>query len=141
LFQFVKQKARHPIFGNDKTPGFIVNQPRSVLNRWVSPGDDARYPKYTQSGNSSAYISWISLNTSDLSLTDASFIRLKNISLAYSLPARWFKKSILKKCSFYMLGQNILTFTKFTGDDPETWEYRFSLPPLKTFAGGIQVTF
>jgi TonB-dependent starch-binding outer membrane protein SusC len=141
LFQFVKQMAPHPIFGNDKAPGLIINQPRSVLDRWVSQGDNARYPKYTQSGNSMAYISWYSLNTSDLAFTDASFIRLKNISLTYSLPPDWFRKLKLKNCSIYLLGQNILTFTKFPGNDPETWQSIFSLPPLKTFAAGIQVSF
>jgi hypothetical protein len=141
LLQFVKQMARHPIFGIDKTPGFIVNQPRSVLNRWVSAGDDAPYPRFTQSGNSLAYISWYAITSSDLSFTDCSYIRLKNISLAYSLPASWFKKSKLKKFSIYLLGQNILTFTKFPGNDPETSETIFSLPPLKTFAAGVQVAF
>jgi TonB-linked SusC/RagA family outer membrane protein len=141
LFQFVKQMASHPIFRNDRSPGFIINQPRSVLDRWVSPGDDARYPIYTQSGGSLPYISWYSGTTSDLAFTDGSFIRLKNISFAYNFPAKWFKKLTLKKCSIYLVGQNLLTFTKYPGADPETWQSLYSLPPLKTFAAGIQVTF
>lgn len=141
LFHFVKQMALHPIFGNDKIPGFALNQPRSVLNRWVIPGDDAIYPKFTQNGNSPAFITWSLLNTSDLAFTDGSFIRLKNISLTYNLPGKWFNKTIMKSCSIYFVGQNILTFTKFPGIDPETWASRYSLPPLKTFAGGVQVSF
>jgi TonB-linked SusC/RagA family outer membrane protein len=141
LFQFVKQKSFHPIYRDDRSPGFIINQPRSVLDRWVSPGDDARYPKYTQSGGSLAYVSWYSGTSSDLSLTDGSFIRLKTISLEYNLAPQWLKKLSLKKCSLYLQGQNILTLTKYPGNDPETWQSFFVLPPLKTFAAGIQLSF
>jgi TonB-linked SusC/RagA family outer membrane protein len=141
LFHFVKQMGQDPIFGNDKTPGYVINQPRSLLNRWVSPDIDAPYPKFTQSGNSVASISWFFLNNSDLALSDASFIRLKNITLSYNLPKDWFKKLNIKKCSVYLLGQNILTFTHFIGYDPEIWRSKYSLPPLKTFAAGIQATF
>jgi TonB-linked SusC/RagA family outer membrane protein len=141
LFQFVKQMGQHSIYGNDKVPGYIVNQPRSLLNRWVTAGNEAPYPKYTQSGNSLAAISWFFVNSSDLALSDASYIRLKNISLSYNLPKRWFKKLNVNKCSVYLVGQNILTLTHFTGYDPEIWASKYSLPPLKTFAAGVNVTF
>jgi TonB-linked SusC/RagA family outer membrane protein len=141
LFQYVKQMGQDPIFGNDKIPGYIVNQPRSLLNRWVNAGNNAPYPQVTQSGNSIAAISWLFMNNSDLAFSDASFIRLKNISLTYNLPAAWFRKLKINKCTFYLVGQNLLTFTHFVGYDPEIWQNKSALSPLKTFAGGIQVTF
>lgn len=143
LFQFVKQMGQDAIYGNDKVPGYVINQSTSLLNRWVSPGNvnNVPYPKYTQSSNSLAAISWFFVNGSDRAFSDASYIRLKNISLVYNLPKHWFKKLNINKCSMYLLGQNLLTFTHYNGYDPEIWESKYSLPPLKTFAVGIQVTF
>lgn len=74
---------------------------------------------------------------SDASISDASYIRLKNIALTYDLPERWMPKV---KCRLSLNGQNLATFTKFRGADPEFQMYD-RLPPLKIVTTGIQLTF
>jgi len=103
LFQFVKQMGQDPIYSNDRVPGYAVNQPRSLLNRWVTSGSNAPYPEYTQSGNSPAAISWFFVNSSDLAFSDASYIRLKNISLTYDLPESWFRNLKIRNVVYMCL--------------------------------------
>ena len=75
-------------------------------------------------------------NESTASVTDASYIRLKNISLSYDLPLG-LKET---QCRVMVQGQNLLTFTKYIDGDPEFTSYGF-LPPLKVVTMGIQLTF
>ncbi|MDD3003306.1 TonB-dependent receptor [Flavobacterium sp.] len=127
LFQFVKQKgidvqASFPITGS------LSNQPASVLE-----GSQI----YTTGENVAAVTANANYSRSDATLTDASFIRLKNISLAYTIPTKWLRKASAR---FYIQGQNLLTFTKFKGIDPENQSFS-SLPPLKQFTFGSQISF
>jgi hypothetical protein len=50
---------------------------------------------------------------------DASYLRIKNLRLAYNLPARWFGNTGMKKMQLYGSVQNLLTLTNYTGMDPE----------------------
>ena len=59
------------------------------------------------------------ITISDRFIEDASYVRLKNISLGYSLPAKLLAKAKIKGIRFYVSLQNYLTFTKYTGYDPE----------------------
>jgi hypothetical protein len=75
-------------------------------------------------------------NQSTASITDASFIRLKNIALSYDLPLHLNDT----QCRLMIQGQNLLTFTKYKDGDPEFISSGF-LPPLKVITAGIQLTF
>lgn len=92
---------------------FGENQLRDVyLNHWKasSPDPTAKYPKISAN---------TSFKESDRFVEDGSFLRLKNIQLAYSIPtSRWGMKW-LKKAELYVSGQNLLTFTKYSWFDPE----------------------
>lgn len=141
LFQFIKQKGIDPIFSSFTANGSLTNVPVEVLNHWVKPGDIKPYEQYTEDFNNPAYYpATFDVAASDAVLTDASFIRLKNLSISYSLQAKYLKKVKMEKCRFYFQGQNLMTFTKFKGSDPES-QTPTSLPPLKMFTTGIQVTF
>jgi hypothetical protein len=70
-------------------------------------------------------------------VTDASYIRLKNVSLSYDLPQSWTGQL---QCRLYLEGQNLLTFTPYTGTDPEFKTTGF-LPPLRMLSAGVQLTF
>jgi TonB-linked SusC/RagA family outer membrane protein len=136
LVQFVKQTALNYL-ANFKTPGFISqNQTLSILNSWHAPGDNSAIQKYTQMGGAvnNAYGTYIG---SDAVISDGSFIRLKNLSLAYTLPTEWQRKLHLQNTRIYIQGQNLLTITGYKGLDPETQGW--SLPPLRMITGGIQV--
>jgi hypothetical protein len=113
----VKQTSFNDLmfWNGNRTPGSffegVSNQPISVLDRWQRPGDDAEVAKFSSSNNFLSYIL-----SSDHRYTDASYIRLKNVSLSWELPATWINKTHFKKCRIYVHGQNLLTVTKYKGD-------------------------
>jgi len=132
LFQFVKQNG--PRLVENSNPGAACNQPVSVLGRWQQPGDNKSVQAF---GNSyDALVGYFYYTGSDASIVDASFIRLKNLSLTYQLPQSWMKKAKIQSTSIFLQGQNLLTFTGYKGLDPETQAQ--SMPPLRTITAGLQ---
>ncbi|MDX6192075.1 SusC/RagA family TonB-linked outer membrane protein [Flavobacterium sp. Fl-318] len=133
LLQFVKQKNRISPMG---FAGQMSNQPVYKTDRWQETGDLSAYQLYTTGNNGDAVTADYLYDRSDASITDASFIRLKNISLSYQLPLRL--NTVQSK--IILQGQNLLTFTKFKDGDPEFTSSGF-LPPLKVITAGVQLTF
>jgi TonB-linked SusC/RagA family outer membrane protein len=143
FFHFVKQTGENYLGNSGFAPGSIHNMPLEVLERWQKPGDVSPLQRFTQltSASQPAYNAFNGLfQRSDGIYSDASFIRLKNLSLSYNLEGRWLKMTGLKRLRLYVNGQNLLTFTPYKGGDPETQNY-LRLPPLRTMAGGIQLSF
>jgi len=136
LFQFVKQQ-NYSILYLTGAPGTMMNQPRFVHDRWQKPGDMANYQPYTTGINSALSSRFINYNQSDAVIEDASYIRLKNIELIYTLPQSTIKNM---RMNLFMRGQNLLTLTSFKGFDPES-VYPNSLPPLRILTTGIQLSF
>jgi hypothetical protein len=140
LFQFVKQNGLNPMFQPFTPPGYTgTNRPQALLDRWQTPGDLKPYQKYTEAYGSAAWNAYSYAQQSTLYYTDASFIRLKNLALSWDLPHDWLIKLHIQGIRLYLHGQNLLTFTKYKGIDPETQSLT-SLPPLRVVVGGIQVT-
>jgi len=133
LFQFVKQKNKTYPMG---PAGLMSNQQQRLTNSWFAPGDSAPYQIYTTGYNDDALNGNYLLDESTGSITDASFIRLKNILLSYNLPLRMNNTQV----KIILQGQNLLTFTKYEDGDPEFIAYGF-LPPLKVITAGIQLIF
>ncbi|MDO6430838.1 SusC/RagA family TonB-linked outer membrane protein [Flavitalea sp. BT771] len=138
LFQFVKQAGFNYAY-NNTTPGSMANQATSVLNRWRKPGDITNTQLYTTSGLGSAIYYYYS-SASDGAVSDASFVRLKNAALSYSFPMKWSSRIKSELIRFYLEAQNVVTWTKYKGGDPEIKSTSI-LPPLKVFTAGIQITF
>ncbi len=134
FFQITKQKGRMGVFIGSP-PGLSINQSRKVLNRWQKPGDVSDIQQFTSGSNGDAFVSQFNYDFSDANWVDASFVRLKNLSISYQLPERWMKTV---KGRIYLQGQNLLTFTRYEGLDPESGP--FALPPLRTITAGIQIT-
>jgi hypothetical protein len=110
------------------------NMDRRVLDRWQNPGDDALYPKMTLSTfNHGSTTPWI--NT-DLWLQDGSYIRLRSINISYKLPAAWLKKSKFDAARIMLVGTNLLTWTRYTGIDPEIAR-DFENPTDRNMSGSI----
>ncbi len=130
FFQFTKQTGRNSIFQSTPPGVFGFNVNRQLLNRWQNPGDKLPFQKFTQSYISAANNAIYYLVQSDYGYTDASFIRFKNLSIAYQLPTRVIKKIRLSNCRIYAHGQNLLTITKHKGLDPEN-PGEITLPPLR----------
>lgn len=76
---------------------------------------------------------------SELGIVDASFIRLKTLSISYHLPAKWLEKTGIKSCSVFASVQNLVTITPYNGINVENPRFPGTLPPLRTFTGGIQL--
>lgn len=123
LFHFVKQESFGYMPG---VPGTAVNQLSEVSNQQLP---------FTSGANGAVISAYYRYGLSDAALQDASFVRLKNVSLTYDIPLK--AKSL--KCQLYFQGQNLLTFTSYNSGDPE---FKFSgyLPPLRVFTTGVKVT-
>ncbi len=110
------------------------NQSKRLLyDRWKKPGDVTDIPRYG-----------VVAQLDDRFLENASFLRLKNLTLAYVLPQAWLKKSnFFSSARVYLQGQNLLTFTGFQGLDPEVASniYRAQYPASRQFTLGVEVSF
>ncbi|HTF30056.1 MAG TPA: hypothetical protein VK625_14485, partial [Flavitalea sp.] len=136
LFQYVRQKSNNYITGFGSQPGGLSNQPVYVMDHWQQSGDISEGQLFTTTLGFPAYSR---LMSTVQSMGDASFLRLKNLSISYTLPVASLKKINFEKLRIYILGQNLLTFSDYKGLDPETGNS--TLPPLSVLTGGFQLTF
>ena len=137
LFQFVKQNGDNNSFGN-AIPGVLnTNQPATVLSRWKAKGDATNIQMYNS--NYGLITSYFQAVGSDAAYTDASYIKLKNISISWLFPVTWLNRIHVTKAKVYLQGQNLFTITNYKGLDPETRSSSI-LPPLRVLVAGIQVT-
>lgn len=115
-----------------ETEGLIdeANQAATVLRRWTTPGQVTDIPGASYGNNSNSLIS-------SRYIEDGSFVRLKSATLGYNLPKGILKRLHLNRCFFYVTGENILTFTKYSGFDPEVSLYGRSGSSEKNIAPGI----
>ncbi|WP_300702504.1 TonB-dependent receptor [Bacteroides sp.] len=119
------------------------NQSTEVLNRWKKPGDITNIPR--------ALISTENVKASSRWVEDGSYLRVKNITLSYEFPTRMLKKIFLNRLQVYTSAQNLITFTKYKGFDPEVNQFGNSAtvqgidwgtyPQVKTFVFGLNVEF
>jgi TonB-linked SusC/RagA family outer membrane protein len=141
FFQFVKQQGRNYIYSVFYPPGFAYNYPDFVMNRWQKTGDVTDIQKFTQTAGSAVYKSWnLAHFYGSNSISDASFIRLKNVSLSYNFSKSLIEKIKVQNLRLFVRGENLFTITGYKGMDPESQNY-YSLPPLKVLTGGFSITF
>lgn len=141
LLEFRKQLGYDAVYFSQSALGDFINQPVYTLNRWQKSGDATPYQRYTQDfTNPAFYPATFNIGSSDAVLTDASYIRLKNIALSYDLPSVWIKKLNAVSWKLFLHVQNLLTITKYKGHDPESQSLS-SLPPLRMITLGTQVNF
>jgi len=120
------------------------NQTLDQLDRWQNPGDITMVPQARLYKTNGQQASTRYLEKSD-------FIRLRNLSLGYTLPSTIAKKISVDRIRVYFTGINLLTFTKYTGYDPESSYDNngnsniqkgiafYSAPPAKTYMIGINI--
>lgn len=127
--------ANERYFSENPVAFFGMNTSQNVLDSWKKPGDQAYYPNWKDQPV---------MEFDTHLLSDASFLRLKNLQLSYTLPSRVLAKSkSLKNLKVYLTGRNLLTVTKFNGIDPEV-NQNLSMAPLgnsKQYIVGIELTF
>jgi TonB-linked SusC/RagA family outer membrane protein len=121
-----------------------TNFMRSQLERWQQPGDITEVPRMTARNYAA------DLRPSRL-VEDGSYIRLKNVTLGYSLPPSLTSRLGIQKLRIYASGQNLITITDYTGLDPELTgtastiltqgiEF-FTFPQARVVTGGLTLTF
>ncbi len=135
LFQFVKKNATNQFYYSN-SPGTMVNQPIEVLDRWQLPGDNSYMQQFSTGDNFDAYLAYSRFSQSDAAVSDASFIRLKSLDLSYTLPL---DKLPNTSCKISLRGQNLLTFTKYIGGDPE--QIMGLIPSLRRISLNLQLQF
>lgn len=142
---FFQGTSGNDIFNNTVRYDFgYVNRPASVLDRWTGPGTSVSEPRVNLNDpNQNARIS-------DRFVEDGSYLRLKTLQLGYYLPQTWLQKVGFEKFKIYISATNLLTFTKYSGYDPEIGSVGSSLelgidrgfyPQARTVMGGVSVTF
>jgi TonB-linked SusC/RagA family outer membrane protein len=137
LFQFVKQAGLNYLT-KFSSPGTLSNQPTEVLKRWQKQGDISNIQRFAPASTGLTVYNRAAFN-GDNRVSDASFIRLKNVSLSYAFSKNKLGKYGLGGVRIYVQGQNLLTFTKYLGLDPETQSF-YNVPTLKILTAGVQVT-
>ena len=132
LFQGVKGVDRYndlkQILNYDTRP---FNSTTAVLNSWNGEGSTNTTPRLTFNDNGGSKVSSVFVE-------DASYLRLKNIELGYTLNVA---KTGIKSLRFYISAQNLLTATKYTGLDPESTSLKDqgTYPQMKAFIVGAKI--
>jgi len=110
------------------------NQSRRLLyDRWKKPGDVTDIPRHGVTPQFDTHY-----------LENASFLRLKNLMLSYNIPGKALAKTrFFDGARVFVQGQNLLTFTGFTGIDPEVSAniYRAQYPMTRQFTLGVELNF
>ncbi len=115
---------------------------KPYLNRWTEDNPSTKYPSFVSTGN------WGSTQVNSITVEDASYVRLKNVTLRYFIHLR--NQNIFKSLNVYLTAENLVTFTKYSGFDPTINPnggdpYRridFSAyPTSRVFTTGISVEF
>lgn len=107
-------------------------------SRWRQPGDNATHPRARLGGNR------LSNEVTSRYLEDGSYLRIKNITVSYPLPANVLRKMHLQSFRIFLSGDNLYTFTKFSGMDPEVGVkglFSYNYPVSRVFSLGIDVKF
>jgi TonB-dependent starch-binding outer membrane protein SusC len=126
--------------GGTRDTNFLSSQ----LDRWQQPGDITMVPRMTNQNYAA------NLRPSRF-VEDGSYLRLKNFSLGYTLPRGWVDRLGMSSARVYVSGQNVLTFTNYSGMDPEVNSTAaneqtqgvdfYAIPQPRTFMGGFNITF
>ncbi len=123
-----------------------TNKHRDMLNSWTPTNTNTNMPRLNGNDRNNTN------RTSDRYVEDGSYLRLKNITLAYNLPSIWLEKINVSNLKLYVSAQNLLTFTKYSGADPEIGQVSSTnylsrgvdlgiYPQSKTFVMGVKLEF
>lgn len=115
-----------------------TNAAVELLNVWTKPGDVTDIPNIVD-----LYGVPQEIQPDSRWVESSSFLRLKNLTIAYSLPKTWMDAVKMKDVTLHFTGRNLLTFTSFNGVDPE-YEgnvVQMMYPNTRQFEFGLEVSF
>ena len=112
------------------------NVTTDLLNAWTPTNTSTNIPSNTAPNNDVFF-------DSDRFLYDSSFLRLKNVNIGYNFPKEFLKNLPINSMRFYVQGENLLTWTKWRGFDPEAINpvSASNFPNPKTISFGASVGF
>jgi TonB-linked SusC/RagA family outer membrane protein len=117
-------------YGGGNSPYYLVE------NSWTPDHTNAQYPRLGESWNGNN--GW----TSDWWVKDGAYLRLKQLTLGYSIPKRWTSKLEIERLRFYFSGNNLFTWDSLNFLDPEMPSNNNGYyPQQKTYDLGVSVTF
>src|SRR5690606_14525880 len=135
LFQFTKQLGEN-VWSIGSMPGRMANQSKSVLNRWQLLEGEGNHQRFSN-GTPETESAFLNFTRSDASISDASFIRLKNVSVTYRVVEKAIHGYSLH---LFLRSQNLFTWTNYLGLDPESRNPQ-SIPSLRMLSIGTRFIF
>ncbi|WP_274183517.1 TonB-dependent receptor [Flavivirga sp. 57AJ16] len=139
---FFQGVARTSLFIDTYATSPFIDQQNALLkvyadNHWSEDKRDvyALWPRLSETRIEN------NLKPSNWFMRDASFIRLKSAEVGYTLPDRISSKANITKCRFYVVGNNLVTFSKFKLWDPEMGGNGLAYPIQKVISFGMQLSF
>lgn len=133
-----------------RTPDFLMNLNTEVLDRWRNPGDITYYPRAIEGGNDYPETDNYRTQLGSQAVYNASYIRLKNVSLSYNLPTEFLDGLGVRNVRLYASAINLVTITSWPWYDPEFArgvndiygnQIFASYPTEKQVYGGIDISF
>ncbi len=120
------------------------------LDFWTPTNTDAKYPRLSEPGSSSSQNNF--RMGSDLYILNGSYLRIKNITLGYTIPKKIVGQAGIEKLRIYITGQNLFTFSANSFIDPESSEFSNNMtssgansgrnyPTLKYYGFGLDLEF
>lgn len=124
----------------------MTNKDRKMLNYWTPENRNTNVPRLAKVDTND------NKRISDRYVEDGSYLRLRNVQLGYTFPISLTKKAYMQKVRVYVTGQNLLTFTSYSGLDPEVGQISGdnylsrgvdigTYPQAMTITGGVSITF
>ncbi|MDT0642234.1 TonB-dependent receptor [Zunongwangia sp. F363] len=118
-----------------------ANYPAKALDRWTGPGTSDSFPRMTNDDPNNNYS-----NPSDFYLEDGDYFRIKTAQIGYSLPESVLSTVGFEKVRVYVMSENLFTFTKYSGFDPEIGGGVLSIdrgiyPQARSFMLGASIGF
>jgi len=158
LFTFViggniyENSGKYQFMGTSKKNWNFRND---FLDRWVNPGDVSQYPKLVYDATDYPGVPSEDQFNSTMFLRDASYMRLRELSISHRLSPAGLKKIGFRSMRIFATGSNLLTFTKYPGGDPEiTRDFEnpqdrnlspnityLTAPTQRTIVFGVNLTF
>jgi hypothetical protein len=120
--------------------GMYNNTITALNNRWQKQYDQSTFQRVTTDTSTLAGKAIANYISSSAMLTDASFIRLRKLSIAYHLPASLMAKTPLTAATVSLMAQNLFSITPYKGADGEIQNAEI-LPTLRTVELGIHIVF
>ncbi len=142
LMLFAQGAGGNKIFqGLRRLDILTANYTTRAMSRWHGEGTSNDYPRLSDSDPNGNFT-----KMSDFYLENGDYLRLKILQVGYTLPNNLLRKAGVSKLRVYVTGENLLTFTKYTGYDPEVGGGVFGIdkgqyPQARTILGGIQLSF